>query len=61
MKELWHWREQEAETVDLPVFKVLHSELLLDLAEWCAEHPRDAADGRALLAAAQFARRAPSG
>ena len=40
VKELWHWREKEAEAVDLPVFKVLHSELLLDLAVWCAEHPR---------------------
>ena len=40
VKELWYWREQEAESVDLPVFKVLHSELLLDLATWCAEHPR---------------------
>jgi ribonuclease D len=40
VKELWHWREKEAETVDLPVFKVLHSELLLDLAIWCAANPR---------------------
>jgi len=40
VKELWHWREKEAEAVDLPVFKVLHSELLLDLADWCAANPR---------------------
>jgi ribonuclease D len=40
VKELWHWREKEAEAADLPVFKVLHSELLLDLAAWCAENPR---------------------
>jgi ribonuclease D len=40
VKELWHWREKEAEAVDLPVFKVLHNELLLDLAVWCAEHSR---------------------
>jgi len=40
VKELWHWREKEAEAVDLPVFKVLHNELLLDLAVWCAENPR---------------------
>ena len=39
VKELWHWREKEAEAVDLPVFKVLHNELLLDLAVWCSEHP----------------------
>ena len=39
VKELWHWREKEAEAVDLPVFKVLHNELLLDLADWCAANP----------------------
>jgi ribonuclease D len=40
VKELWYWREKEAESIDLPVFKVLHGELLLDLAAWCAENPR---------------------
>ena len=40
VRELWHWREHEAEIADLPVFKVLHNELLLDLAVWCAENPR---------------------
>ncbi|HEY0257957.1 MAG TPA: HRDC domain-containing protein [Candidatus Methylacidiphilales bacterium] len=40
VKELWHWREKEAEAVDLPVFKVLHNELLLDLAAWCSENPK---------------------
>jgi ribonuclease D len=40
VRELWHWRESEAEAVDLPVFKVLHNELLLDLAEWCARNPK---------------------
>src|SRR5271156_5431602 len=45
VKELWHWREKEAEAVDLPVFKVLHNELLLDLAVWCAENSRGAPMG----------------
>jgi ribonuclease D len=40
LRELWYWREREAETADLPVFKVMHNELMLDLARWCAEHPR---------------------
>ena len=40
VKELWHWREHEAEAVDLPVFKVLHGELLLELASWCAANPK---------------------
>ena len=56
VKELWHWREKEAESVDLPVFKVLHNELLLDLAAWCAEQSPRAADGRAALAATGLAR-----
>jgi len=40
LRELWLFREREAETLDLPVFKVLHNELMLDLATWCAEHAR---------------------
>jgi ribonuclease D len=40
VKELWHWREKEAESADLPVFKVMHGELLLDLADWCAANPK---------------------
>jgi ribonuclease D len=40
LRELWYWREREAESTDLPVFKVMHNELVLDLARWCAEHPR---------------------
>jgi ribonuclease D len=40
VRELWLWREKEAEAADLPVFKVLHNELLLDLAVWCAEHAK---------------------
>ena len=40
VRELWLWREKEAEAVDLPVFKVLHNELLLDLASWSAANPR---------------------
>jgi ribonuclease D len=40
VRELWYWREREAESVDLPVFKVLHNELLLDLAVWSAQNPR---------------------
>jgi ribonuclease D len=40
VKELYYWREKEAESVDLPVFKVLHGELLLELASWSAANPR---------------------
>jgi ribonuclease D len=40
VKELYYWREKEAEAADLPVFKVLHGDLILDLAKWCADNPR---------------------
>ena len=61
VRELWHLREKEAEAVDLPVFKVLHNELLLDLAAWCAEQSTCVADGRAALAATRFARARATG
>ena len=57
LKELWLWRENEAEQADQPVFKILHNELLLELAVWAARHkkvppmgapgwPRRTQDGR---------------
>lgn len=40
LKAVWHWREIEAEKADLPVFKVMNNETILDLAEWAAESPK---------------------
>lgn len=37
LKSIWHWREQEAEKADLPVFKVMNNDMLLDLAQWASE------------------------
>lgn len=37
LKAIWHWREAEAEKADLPVFKVMNNDTLLDLAKWAAE------------------------
>lgn len=34
LKELWHWREEEAERRDRPSFKILHSETLVEIARW---------------------------
>jgi ribonuclease D len=34
LKELWHWREAEAERADLPTFKILSPAVLLDMADW---------------------------
>ena len=32
LRELWHWREAEAQAVDRPTFHILHSEQLVDAA-----------------------------
>lgn len=37
LKSIWHWRELEADKADLPVFKVMNNDTLLDLAEWASE------------------------
>ncbi len=34
VKELWHWRESEAQNQDVPPFKVMNNDRLLELAEW---------------------------
>jgi len=39
LKELWHWRDEEARRRDRPSFKVLNTDVLLDLAKWTAAHP----------------------
>lgn len=39
LKELWNWREKEAERKDRPPFKVLHTEQLLLIAEFAEKHP----------------------
>ncbi|MFH1037825.1 MAG: HRDC domain-containing protein [PVC group bacterium] len=39
VRGLWHWREKEAREADLPPFKVMGNELLLELALWARAHP----------------------
>ncbi len=36
LKELWHWREKEAQRRDRPPFKVLNTETLVEIAQWAA-------------------------
>ena len=38
-KELWHWREKEAERRDRPPFKTLNTETLFEIAHWAASKP----------------------
>lgn len=39
LEELWRWREREAEKADLPPFKILRPETMVELAAWADSHP----------------------
>jgi len=39
VREIWQWREQQAERADCPPFKILGNQQLLELASWAAAHP----------------------
>ncbi len=39
LKELWHWRQEEARRKDRPPFKVLNSETLIEIADWAHKNP----------------------
>jgi ribonuclease D len=36
VKAVWHWRDAEAQRLDLPPFKIMGNQLILDLAKWAA-------------------------
>ena len=39
VRELWRWREREAQRADLPPFRILVNHQLVELAVWAADHP----------------------
>ncbi len=39
VREIWDWREQQAERADCPPFKILGNQQVFDLATWAAAHP----------------------
>lgn len=39
VRELWKWRDEEARERDRPVFMIMLSENVIELAEWCAKNP----------------------
>jgi ribonuclease D len=41
VRELWHWREREADRTDRPPFKILTNDTLLALAIWGQAHPHE--------------------
>jgi ribonuclease D len=38
LKNLWYWRDHEAQRRDRPSFKVVNTDVLIDVAKWAAEH-----------------------
>lgn len=38
LRELWHWREEEAQAVDRPPFHILHNERLVAIANAASHH-----------------------
>jgi ribonuclease D len=36
VREIWHWREREAQQVDLPPFKIAGNQLIIELALWAS-------------------------
>ena len=39
LRQIWIWREQEAQKVDLPPFRVMNNQQIIDLAIWVSSHP----------------------
>lgn len=38
LRELWHWREEEAEAADVPPFKIARADVLVELARWADQY-----------------------
>ena len=49
VRELWKWREAEAQEADKPPFKILGNEQLIRLAEWASGHAEAPFSGRPRL------------
>jgi len=45
IKELWCWREHEAERADVPPFKIMGNRQIIELARWAQLHPGAYLDG----------------
>lgn len=40
LRQIWNWREHEAKRADLPPFRVMNNQQIIDLAVWSASHPK---------------------
>lgn len=39
LRELWHWRDRHARRINVPPFKILGNEHILNLVSWLDSHP----------------------
>ena len=39
LREIWYWRDKESQDEDVPPFKVLQNEKIIDLVIWVSNHP----------------------
>lgn len=39
LRELWRWRDQHARTANMPAFKILGNQQLLEILRWAESHP----------------------
>ncbi|MGC9326440.1 MAG: ribonuclease D [Candidatus Hinthialibacter sp.] len=39
LREIWHWRENEAQLADLPPFKILGNQKMLEIVQRATRHP----------------------
>jgi ribonuclease D len=39
LRELWYWRDRHARGADLPAFRILGNQEILELAQWAESHP----------------------
>ncbi len=54
LHELWHWRERSAEKADLPPFKIINNQFLMDIARAIDRDPKG--DWRKIVPARLFSR-----
>jgi len=41
VKAIWYWREEEARSADIPCFKIITNETIIDMARWLKDHEND--------------------
>ena len=41
LRELWHWRDREAKERDVPTFKILSNDRLLEMSQWVDSNRND--------------------